>query len=321
MNNIAVIFGTFNPLTMAHIQIGLLAQKKVNAQKVIYVIAQDSFLQNWKQMDNDSIIPADFRFKLMKQALNDYGFIASDIELTGKSDGKTYNSINYLKTIYPSYNFYIVMGTDKVGELDKWYKSEQLISENKFLIIDRDNNKLEDVIVSSPLASKYQDNFISITNDKFNFVSSTIIRQAYVDNTLEQYKQYLPKNIYQYLSQNKSILKKGNANMTNLHSFVKAATASFTLRLGDVQYNKEQVLSLVSKAVKSNVELVVFPELTLTGYSCSDMFLTSQLASDSLNALIELAEKISEIEGDVAPVVVVGLPYRHNFKLYNCAAY
>ena len=50
MNNIAVIFGTFNPLTMAHIQIGLLAQKKVNAQKVIYVIAQDSFLQNWKQM-------------------------------------------------------------------------------------------------------------------------------------------------------------------------------------------------------------------------------------------------------------------------------
>ena len=74
--------------------------------------------------------------------------------------------------------------------------------------------------------------------------------------------------------------------MTNLHSFVKAATASFTLRLGDVQYNKEQVLSLVSKAVKSNVELVVFPELTLTGYSCSDMFLTSQLASDSLNALI-----------------------------------
>lgn len=321
MNNIAVIFGTFNPLTMAHIQIGLLAQKKVNAQKVIYVNAQDSFLQNWKQMDNDSIIPAESRFKLMKQALNDYGFIASDIELTGKSDGKTYNSINYLKTIYPSYKFYIVMGTDKVGELDKWYRSEQLINENKFLIIDRDNNKLEDVIVSSPLASKYQDNFISITNDKFNFVSSTIIRQAYVDNTLEQYKDYLPKNIYQYLSQNKSILKKGNANMTNLHSFVKVATASFTLRLGDVQYNKEQVLSLVSKAVKSNVELVVFPELTLTGYSCSDMFLTSQLASDSLNALIELAEKISEIEGDVAPVVVVGLPYRHNFKLYNCAAY
>ena len=188
MNNIAVIFGTFNPLTMAHIQIGLLAQKKVNAQKVIYVIAQDSFLQNWKQMDNDSIIPADFRFKLMKQALNDYGFIASDIELTGKSDGKTYNSINYLKTIYPNYKFYIVMGTDKVGELDKWYKSEQLISENKFLIIDRDNNKLEDVIVSSPLTSKYQNNFISITNDKFNFVSSTIIRQAYVDNTLEQYR-------------------------------------------------------------------------------------------------------------------------------------
>ena len=43
MNNIAVIFGTFNPLTMAHIQIGLLAQKKVNAQKVIYVIAKIPF--------------------------------------------------------------------------------------------------------------------------------------------------------------------------------------------------------------------------------------------------------------------------------------
>ncbi|MGN1399788.1 MAG: NAD(+) synthase [Erysipelotrichaceae bacterium] len=321
MNNIVVIFGTFNPLTMAHIQIGLLAKEKVKADKVIYVVAKDSFLNDWKKMDSNSVMASPIRFELMRQALSPYDFTVSDIEITNQSDGKTYNSINLLKSYYPDSNFYIVMGTDKVGELHSWYQGEQLISENKFLIIDRDDTTLADVISQSPLAGKYSDNFISIANQKFSSLSSTKIREAYLSNELEKYRSDLPENIYEYLMKHKNIFKKGNHNMTNLHSFVKVATASFTLRLGDVDYNKQQVIKLVQQAAANNAELIVFPELTLTGYSCGDMFLRSELTEKAKDVLVEIAESLTEIEGDVDPLVVCGLPYRHNDKLYNCAAY
>ncbi len=109
--------------------------------------------------------------------------------------------------------------------------------------------------------------------------------------------------------------------MINLHSYVKVATASFETEVGNVKNNKKHIVSLIDKAVQEDVEMVVFPELCLTGYTCGDMFFRKDLTDQALKALTEISDYLDDVEGNVDPVVIVGLPYRHDFKLYNCAAF
>ena len=212
MNRIVVVFGTFNPLTKAHIQIGKLAQEKVQADKVIYVPARDEFLVDWKKMVGSAILNAQTRIMLMKKAFIPYGFVVSELETANKSDGKTYSSLNLLKQQYLNSKFYLVMGADKIEELDRWYNAQQLISQNRFLIVNRNEMSLSDVLNKSPLASRYAANFTAIVNEQYVHLSSTVIRDACAHKKLVEYQDLLPEIVYQYLFERQGIFTKGEKN-------------------------------------------------------------------------------------------------------------
>ena len=100
------------------------------------------------------------------------------------------------------------------------------------------------------------------------------------------------------------------------YGFLKTAAFSPALRVADCSYNAEQIGSELQKAAAQGVQLAVFPELCLTGYTCGDLFLQHTLqqgAADALEALLAQTEELDL-------VAVVGLPVRHNGELYNCAA-
>ncbi|WP_379920966.1 NAD(+) synthase [Erythrobacter sp. R86502] len=99
------------------------------------------------------------------------------------------------------------------------------------------------------------------------------------------------------------------------HGFVRVATATPNCRPADVPYNTAGVLTEAKKAHDARVDLVVYPELTLSSYAIDDLLLQ--------NALIERAEEaLAEIvaaSADLDPVLVLGAPLRRADKLYNCA--
>ncbi len=99
------------------------------------------------------------------------------------------------------------------------------------------------------------------------------------------------------------------------HGFVRVATATPCTRTADVAYNTAGVLAEAAKAHGANVDLVVFPELTLSSYAIDDLLLQ--------NALIERVEQaLGEVVAASAglhPVLVLGAPLRRADKLYNCA--
>jgi NAD+ synthase (glutamine-hydrolysing) len=70
------------------------------------------------------------------------------------------------------------------------------------------------------------------------------------------------------------------------------------------------------EAADNNAELIVFPELSLTGYTCGDLFLQESLLEDAKNQLLWIAEKTSRLNA----VILVGTPLCLTGKLYNCAA-
>ena len=99
------------------------------------------------------------------------------------------------------------------------------------------------------------------------------------------------------------------------YGFVKVAAATPEIRVADCAFNTENVLELWRQADGQGCQLVVFPELVLTGYTCSDLFLQPVLLNGCLTGLKKLLEASRHLQS----VAVVGAPLIHQGKLFNCA--
>lgn len=100
------------------------------------------------------------------------------------------------------------------------------------------------------------------------------------------------------------------------NGFVKVAAATPDIRVADVEFNTQNIINVMEEAQKNGAKILVFPELCVTGYTCSDLFDHSVLLKASRKALIEIAENTS----DKDMLVFVGAPLEVNGKLYNVAA-
>lgn len=100
------------------------------------------------------------------------------------------------------------------------------------------------------------------------------------------------------------------------NGFLKVAVTTPDLRVADCEYNKNQMVEKVKKMAGEKVSLVCFPEFSLTGYTCGDLFLHDTLVEGAKDALAAYCEETKSYE----IVSVVGLPLDHNGKLYNVAA-
>lgn len=101
------------------------------------------------------------------------------------------------------------------------------------------------------------------------------------------------------------------------YGYIKTATASFDIQVAGVSANVENMLRLMGQAREQQVELLVFPELCVTGYSCGDLFLSRRLLNQALEGLKRLAAGTAGSNC----LVVAGAPLCHNQRLYNCAVF
>ena len=98
--------------------------------------------------------------------------------------------------------------------------------------------------------------------------------------------------------------------------FIKTAAASFDVTVADCVTNAEKITEIIKNEAKNGVQLLVLPELCITGYTCSDLFLQSEL----LNGAEEALKNICENTKSADIIAVAGLPISKNSRLYNCAA-
>lgn len=100
------------------------------------------------------------------------------------------------------------------------------------------------------------------------------------------------------------------------YGLIKVAAAIPGIRVADVEYNVLQIESLIAQAEGKGVEVIVFPELCITGYTCQDLFRQQLLldkAEEAVLVLLDFTRKLNVI-------AVVGLPVRIGSLLFNCAA-
>ena len=100
------------------------------------------------------------------------------------------------------------------------------------------------------------------------------------------------------------------------NGFIRAACASPELKVADCAFNAEKMAEAIGDAAAKGVRLLVFPELSLTGYTCGDLFSQRVLLEGAQQGLRRLLAASVGLE----TVIVAGLPVSAFNKLYNCAA-
>ena len=99
--------------------------------------------------------------------------------------------------------------------------------------------------------------------------------------------------------------------------FIRIACAVPAVKVGDVKKNVQDICAYMDKAHQQNVDVLLFPELSLTGYTCADLFYQDVLWT-AVEAGMDTIRKHSENCPSLH--TVVGLPVRYGHKLFNCAA-
>lgn len=97
--------------------------------------------------------------------------------------------------------------------------------------------------------------------------------------------------------------------------FIRVGTIVNKLVLANPLENAKEIIKEIKKANKLGVSIVVTPELSLTGYTCGDLFLQDKLLNDSEKALEEVLEKTKNID----IISILGMPIKHDNQLFNCA--
>lgn len=188
---IGIFGGSFNPPHKMHLNIveELLNEKILD--KVIIVptglhysyknnLASNEHRYNMLKLmtkHNDKIEISDFEFK--------------DEEI------HSFDTLEYYKNIYKNDTLYFVCGLDNISYVDKWYKGEYLLNNYKFLVVTRDTNNLDEILLKY---EKYKDNII-ITNIESNTISSSYIRDE-LKNKNYNLNNYLDQKVIDYIIEN-----------------------------------------------------------------------------------------------------------------------
>ena len=100
----------------------------------------------------------------------------------------------------------------------------------------------------------------------------------------------------------------------NAYGFLKVAAAVPHVEVANCDHNVDHIIALSEQAARRGAEIVAFPELAITSYTCGDLFLQPTLLDAAEQALVRLVRKTRKLP----LVILVGTPLRHGSAIYNC---
>jgi len=175
MKNIAIMGGTFNPIHMGHLIAAQCVYETGEFEKILFMPSNRP-----PHKDERSILSAEHRLAMCQLAIKDYsGFYASDYELL--STGKTYSvdTFQRLKKEDSTTNYWLIIGTDSLFNLEHWYEAATLLKIGRFIVVDRGGFNLKEVeTYMSNLNRQYHTLFKKISMPKIELSSHSLRRRV-----------------------------------------------------------------------------------------------------------------------------------------------
>ena len=196
MSKIGVLGGTFDPIHKGHVALGLAAMDEVGLDRLIVMPAH---IQPFKQ--HRKIAQDVHRLAMARLAFEGReGVEVSDYEMTKGDISYSYDTMAYLKSIYPYDELYFVMGTDSFLKVDRWYKGESLLEEFSFIVSSRPGYPEKVLEAKIRFIEEDYGTEIIRLKTKMPEISSTEIRE----NALfgESISHLVPKAVEDYIYEN-----------------------------------------------------------------------------------------------------------------------
>jgi NAD+ synthase (glutamine-hydrolysing) len=103
----------------------------------------------------------------------------------------------------------------------------------------------------------------------------------------------------------------------NEYGYIRIVAVSPEMKPGDIEFNTDKIISAIDLSIEKKCQIVVFPELSICGYTIADLFYQDIIHKKSIEAII----RIAEYTRDHHITTIVGAPIYSNGKLFNCAVF
>ncbi len=196
MKDIVVFGGSFNPPLNSHFSLAeQIVNEYENVEKVVFVPVN-------KLYEKPDLLDNEDRYNMLKLVIdkND-SFELSRVELDNNRQLYTIETLRILQEEYKGYNIIFTMGSDNLKELSTWKKADELVTDFKILVLERDEDNMDDIIASSKFLRDNRSSFIKVKNNVRSNLSSTFVRNKIREGKSIRY--LTPDEVVKYLKDNK----------------------------------------------------------------------------------------------------------------------
>lgn len=173
MKKIGILGGTFDPIHNGHIYLAKTAMEKCSLSKVVFLPL------GIPPHKNAPIADAHTRYELIKKCIKDIpDFCLCDIEIKKQNITYTVDTLRDIKSLYPDWDIYYIIGTDSLFDLEKWKNINKIFKMCSFICMSRPGEDFKyQESFAKELETKYKGNIIVIPTMGKN-ISSTTIRSS-----------------------------------------------------------------------------------------------------------------------------------------------
>ena len=160
-NSIAIFGGSFNPPTIAHINLAKqILDKMKNIEKIIFVPVSTKY-------NKQGLAPDEDRLELLKTICQDHpNMEVSSLELNSPRQLYTIETLKIMQKQNPDKTIYFIVGTDNLKELETWHAANEILQQFKIIVLERDNDIMEKIISNSLFLKQYRESFIKLNFNK-----------------------------------------------------------------------------------------------------------------------------------------------------------
>lgn len=193
---IAIFGGSFNPPLNSHLELAKQIVENLNyIEKIIYVPVSTKYNRK------SNLIEDTHRYNMLEIMCEDEEKLeVSNIELTYERQLYTIETLDIFKNKYPEHDIYFVMGTDNLKDLRTWKEPERILKDYKIIVLERGEDKLEEIIENDELLKKNKTSIIIAKKIKPIKTSSTMVREKIKNG--EDVKDFFKEEVFKYISKN-----------------------------------------------------------------------------------------------------------------------
>ena len=193
---IVIFGGSFNPPLNSHFS---LAEQIINEYKDIEKVVFVPVNSKYQKAD---LLSNEHRYNMLKIVCDkNEDFDVSRIEIDNDRQLYTIETMEKLKEIYPEYELLFTLGSDNLKTLNLWNKCDELVSNFKILVLERDEDNMDEIILSNEFLMKNKDSLIKVKNNVRSNLSSTFVRTKIREGKSIRY--LVPDEVFYYIKNNK----------------------------------------------------------------------------------------------------------------------